>query len=212
MLAGKNEGPEISLSHLIAQTSVSWFVSCVCYARRRAIMVQKGGKKRICKKAEERLQVDPSWLLRGQLWGFYLFIHHVVHSYYLLSSSFILFFSFLSFFISHFRWWALKSGWRSSISSTKRPAKSNRPEISQPSFWWRASTATSPHSAKWAQTLCQKEKCHRQKAGWESYKSLRLHELPAVIKTGLLSRSDSYVTLSLLPRISWTGQKWDCWT
>lgn len=175
MLAGKNEGPEISLSHLIAQTSVSWFVSCVCYARRRAIMVQKGGKKGSAKRQRNTCkltQVGSSEANYGDFISVFITLF-ILPIYFHPALSYL--FSFLSFFISHFRWWALKSGWRSSISSTKRPAKSNRPEISQPSSWWRASTATSPHSAKWAQTLCQKEKCHRQKAGWESYKSLRLH-------------------------------------
>lgn len=69
------------------------------------------------------------------------------------------------------RWCPLRNGLRSSISSIKRPMKSNRPEISQRSSWWRASIVTSLHSAKWAQTLVslkevfssKSQKSHRKK-------------------------------------------------
>lgn len=121
-------------------------------------------------------------------------------------------------FLLFFRWWALRKEWRSSISSIKKPVRSNHPEISQQSSWWRASTVTSPHCAKWAQTLFQKKQKnrHHQKAEEEScsralaspYTSYRyLQAASGCYLDWLFSKRDSYVTLWLPPKISWIKEK-----
>lgn len=50
-------------------------------------------------------------------------------------------------------WCPLKSGLKSSISSTRRPVRWNHRGTSRQSSWWRANTATSQRSARWDSIL-----------------------------------------------------------
>ena len=57
------------------------------------------------------------------------------------------------------RWWTPRSAWRSSTSSTRRPARWSRPGTSRQSSWSRASTGTWPRSAKWAPSDSKPVQC-----------------------------------------------------